>query len=269
MFWSGKTSWFVQLEAFLLKRELQTLHRSIQNPEGSIYPVVAETRDAPGIAKLLNNHFESNALSCTAVTVEWILGTFIKGVTWVIIKDYRGTIRGCISSFPCPSPYPSQHTEWGIVDWYCVHPLWRSKGLGSSLLAMLDHVMYKKGRQPHIFLKEGVPLSYPHIPIYTTVLRCRRAGNPAVYVMPDRKGIYPYMTNEKATGLPLVRVDPCSDKSEKEWEACLDTLLPPCIVFVSSGIVDARWKIDSLVSMYAFHWVAGKWFGSVPNSMIV
>ena len=155
---------------------------------------------------------------------------------------------------------------WGIVDWFCVHPLWRSKGVGRALLEALDYSTFTMGRKAHVFLKEGYPLPLPHIPVYVTRLYCRRAGNPAVKVIPKADWIYPYMTKETSTGLPLIRVCPVH-----EWEQRLDTLLPPCIVFVSSGHdrLDARWKPDSLVSLYAFRWVAGKWFGTRPNSMIV
>lgn len=276
MFWTGKVSWFVQLEAFLKQQPLRLLPYSIPPPHATSSALIAQTRDAPGIAKLLNECFEPASSRCkTATTVEWVIGTFIQGAIWIVVKDSRGTIRGCIGSFPCPSPYrESTYTSnsWGQVDWYCVHPLWRSKGLGSALLKLLDHATYVADRRAHVFLKEGIPLPLPHIPVYMTRLYCRRAGNPAVYVMPQIKGVYPYMTKETATGLPLVRVSPILDQTVHEWEKGLDTFLPPCIVFVSSMYdIDMKmgWAADSLVSMYAFRWVAGKWLGSRPHTDII
>jgi hypothetical protein len=29
------------------------------------------------------------------------------------------------------------------------------------------------------------------------------------------------------------------------------------------------WQIDSMFSLYAFRWIPGKWFGSVPNAEII
>lgn len=274
MFWSaGRVSWFLQIKAFLLGRPLSLVPYSIQKPTTGT-ATIGKTRDAPGIAKLLNESFEPASSRCqTATTVEWVLSTFVNGAIWVIVKDYGGTIRGCIASIPCPSPYPAvsqEESQWGQVDWYCVHPLWRSKGLGSLLLETLDYATYVAGRRAHVFLKEGIPLPLPHVPVYSTRLYCRRAGNPGIRVVPEEPGIYPYQTKEKATGLPLIRVDPCADGSSiHEWEEKLDTFLPPCIVFVSVAPNSIRWEQDSLVSMYAFRWVAGKWFGSRPHSAII
>lgn len=267
MFWKGKISWFTQLEAFLRQRDLEhTGHYVVEKPSSKIAEI-AKPRDAPGIAKLLNQWFEVNPKCSTAVTVTWVLESFIKDTIWIIIKDRGGTIRGCVSSVKCEAPYPSalDVSNWGTVDWFCVHPLWRSKGLGSALLETLDYVTYERGRRCHVFLKEGMPLPLPHVPVYAAFLRCRRAGNTSIVVMPSsEKGVYPYMTKEKATGLPLVRVD-LSVLSEKD----LDTILPPCIVFSSFISSEQGWKTDSLVSMYAFRWTAGKWLGSRPNPMII
>lgn len=272
MFWSaGRVSSFLQIKAFLLGRPQSLVPYSIQKPTTGT-ATIGQARDAPGIAKLLNEFFEPASSRCqTAVTVEWVLSTFVNGAIWVVVKDRGHTIRGCIASIPCPSPYlGTTQTQWGQVDWYCVHPLWRSKGLGTSLLETLDYATYIARRRAHVFLKEGMPLPLPHMPVYVTRLYCRRAGNPAVHLIPEQPGVYPYQTKEKATGLPLVRVDPCADEiSIDEWEESLDTFLPPCIVFVSVAPKSVRWEQDSLVSMYAFRWVAGKWFGSRPNSAIL
>lgn len=261
MFWKGRVSWFLHFEAFLRQRPTVPIDYTLIAPKKPA--LIAGTNDAPGIARLLNEWFEVNPKCSTAVTVEWVLESLIHHDIWIVIKDIGGTIRGCICSSPCEAPYPGID-RYGIVDWFCVHPLWRSKGLGSSLLETLDYVTYQKGRRCHVFLKEGLPLPLPHIPVYATFLRCRRAGTPAITVMPLKNGIYPYMTKERVTGLPLVRVD-LDTWSEDQ----LDTMLPPCIALTSSESSERDWKTDTLVSMYAFRWVAGKWFGSKPCGAIV
>jgi len=70
------------------------------------------------------------------------------------------------------------------------------------------------------------------------------------------------MTKEKGTGLPLLLIY-FQDVSDSD----LDTLLPPCIVF--SSRYQQGWKKDTLVSMYAFRWIPGKWLGSPPDPNIL
>lgn len=266
MFWNQTrmTSWVTTLGAFLKGDQVRL--SDLEEPSTvSSYTEVATCADAVSTVKLLNDWFEPpDSRSTTAVTVEWFVQSILVDKTiWIISKDRLGTVRGCICSIPCEAPYASDNlkTLWGIVDWYCVHPLWRSKGLGSALLETLDTVTFQMGRKAHVFLKEGVPLSIHHIPVYTTFLYCRRAGNPRLNKVPKASWIHPYMTNEKGTGLPLLRVD-----ISQTTDSDLDNLLPPCIVFSSSYVSD--WKRDTLVSMYAFRWIPGKWLGSAPRSIL-
>ena len=147
--------------------------------------------------------------------------------------------------------------------------------MGSTLLEVLDFVTYRVGRKAHVFLKEGMPLSLPHIPIYTTWLKCRRAGNPNVKQMSEYTGlsVYPYQEVERATGIPMVRIEGLSNERDvAEWEDALDRELPECWVFVSGDCLvknEKGWQTDSLVSMYAFRWSPGKWLGSRPDTSIL
>ena len=258
------TSWVTTLGAFFKGDQLRL--SDLQTPS-TVSPLteIATYADAVSIVNLLNEWFEPpHSRSTTAVTVEWFVQSILLDkAVWIISKDKLGTVRGCICSRPCEAPYPSSvlNTLWGIVDWYCVHPLWRSKGIGSALLETLDTVTFRMGRKAHVFLKEGVPLSINHIPVYTTFLYCRRAGNPTVQEVPKMNWIYPYMTKEKETGLPLLLVN-LTNVSNSE----LDSLLPPCIVF--SSRFQEGWKKDTLVSMYAFRWIPGKWLGSTPRTIL-
>jgi hypothetical protein len=287
MFWKGKVSVFKQAEAFLKRSDVSLL--TLEEPEipknlepGGCRVTVSKLKDIEGICKLLNDYFEDpSSKSKASLKSEWIRASYIDNeAIWVVAKDSAGTIRGCVSSFRIVGPYPNSLSgcgkmhSWGIVDWYCVHPLWRSKGLGSTLLEVLDFVTYRVGRNAHIFLKEGLPLSLPHVPIYTTWLKCRKAGSSKVKQMRDDTGltVYPYQQVERETGIPLIRVEGITIAAElQEWEDALDTL-PECWVFVSgSYLIDDKrgWKTDSLVSMYAFRWTPGKWLGSIPNKSII
>lgn len=288
MFWKGRVTTTKQISEYFKKSEVSLL--TIDPPDipsdlnpGKCHVSVSKFKDVPGIAKLLNEWFEDPSSKTKAnVTPEWIRSTYLDNhAIWIVAKDSGGTIRGCISSFIAMSPYPNSLVgcgkpyPWGIVDWYCVHPLWRSKGLGSSLLEVLDLVTYRIGRRAHIFLKEGIPLPLPHVPIYTTWLRCRRAGSKEIKQMSDDTGltVYPYQEVERSTGIPMIRVEGLqSIEGLAEWEKALDTMLPECWVFITSDCkVDYKkgWKTDSLISMYAFRWSPGKWLGSKPDVSIL
>jgi GNAT superfamily N-acetyltransferase len=279
MFWKGKVSLFKNLTTYLSGSDVLLL--PLDEPEiplnskpGQCEVSISKSSDARGVSDLLNEWFEDPQSKTKAQTTpEWIRETLDTKAIWIVAKDSRGKIRGCVSSFPSESPYPSSPLEMGIVDWFCVHPLWRSRGLGSSLLETLDLVTYRLGRRAHIFLKEGQPLPLPHVPIYCTWLNCRKAGKSEIKEIKDTPlNIHMYREVERSTGLPLIRVEGLrTNIGLDKWEDALDAL-PECWVFVSGNcIVNHKkgWKTDSLVSMYAFRWSPGKWLGSCPSQTIL
>jgi GNAT superfamily N-acetyltransferase len=291
MFWSGRVSGWSQLLAAWKGKEV-ALVEDLKKPD--IYETrnsacaisVATTTDSAGISNLLNESFEGRTSRAeTAVTPAWVRSTFLKRhALWIVAKDPGGTIRGCVVSFACPAPYLNSlggcggKTTWGVVDWFCVHPLWREKGIGSALLETLDYITHTVGRKAHVFIKEGFPLA-SQLPVYGTVYWVRKAGRDGVTAMRPNAGlsVWPFQANERETGLPLIRVEGVRGGSPdsaqlKDWEDALDTELPPCWVFVTS--VDKRdpgrgWVFDSLVWMYAFRWTAGRFLGDPPNPEIL
>jgi GNAT superfamily N-acetyltransferase len=288
MFWKGKVPLFTQFKNFVKQSDVSLLDLEIPQitseiSVGGCKVSVSKLNDVEGISKLLNEWFEDpSSLTKATTTSEWIRSTYLDNhAIWIVAKDIKGTIRGCVSSFFIQSPYPNsligcgKPYPWGIVDWYCVHPLWRSKGVGSALLEVLDFVTYRIGRKAHVFLKEGIPLAPPHIPIYTTWLKCRKAGSKEVKQMSEDSGltVYPYQEAERSTGIPMIRVEGLhTAKDLKEWEQALDKDLPECWVFVTHDCLvknEKGWKTDALISMYAFRWSPGKWLGSKPTSSII
>uniref|UniRef100_A0A6C0KCT7 N-acetyltransferase domain-containing protein n=1 Tax=viral metagenome TaxID=1070528 RepID=A0A6C0KCT7_9ZZZZ len=296
MFWSDKSQILVQIQSWISNKELTldsittkpTIQRSIGLP-CSIQP--ASQEDVPSIVKLLNEWFEPrHSRTRMAITAEWLRNTFTQDYAiWIVAKDAGGTIRGCVASFTCPSPYPNTLTTctsqissrpFGLVDWFCVHPLWRGKKIASGLLNMLDYITYQVGRKGHVFIKEGLPLLGNQIPIYGTVWRWRLAGNKGRTQIREGCGlyVYPFQADDEKTGLPLVRIEGLR-KTQKlkasvitQWEDALDKDLPPCIVFATAAdSVDEKrgWVYDSPVFLYAFRFTVGKWLGSVPSSQIL
>jgi len=60
-----------------------------------------------------------------------------------------------------------------VVDAFCIHPIWRKKGVGDYLLTELNRYANEKQIPYALFLKEGAPLSIFHQPIYTGWYRYR------------------------------------------------------------------------------------------------
>ena len=71
-----------------------------------------------------------------------------------------------------------KETVWqkaGIIDYFCIHPAYRKKGIGRALLSCL-HNITERPIQPHLMLLEGVQISMP--PISAGVYLSRRcSGN--------------------------------------------------------------------------------------------
>jgi hypothetical protein len=67
-----------------------------------------------------------------------------------------------------------KETAWqkaGIIDYFCIHPAYRKKGIGRALLSCLHNVT-ERPIQPHLMLLEGFQLSMP--PIAAGVYLSRR-----------------------------------------------------------------------------------------------
>ena len=73
--------------------------------------------------------------------------------------------------------------EAGIVDFFCVHPAWRRKGVGRLLLGVLEGSQStpRGGPPPHLILWEGLHLSIPPLSVgglWMTRCAVRQGGNP-------------------------------------------------------------------------------------------
>lgn len=292
MFWKGRVTGWNHLQAWwrddpvtfateLEKPSLQLLNSTDCRIKVATYELAGQ------IAKLLNEWFEPrHSRAKMTMTPEWVRRSYLEQhAIWIVACDRGGTVRGCIGSFFVRPPYPNSlagcglQRAWGVMDFYCVHPLWRSKGIGSALLEMIDYITYSIGRKAHVFLKEGVPLAPPQMPIYGTMWWWRKAGTSTVKTMRDDSGlrVHLFHCEDKVTHLPMVRVEGLREKDTTvdeiaEWESALDVELPECLVFVTSA--DKRddtngWQWDSPVWMYAFRWNVGRWLGEKPTAEVL
>lgn len=94
---------------------------------------------------------------------------------WIGVEAYNkeGQLIGIVFSLPfanffAPPPplmsligdadvrsHPNQFSGFALVDYFCVRPDWRSRGVGSALLQGLFFLTSRVGRKAHIFASEG------------------------------------------------------------------------------------------------------------------
>jgi GNAT superfamily N-acetyltransferase len=91
----------------------------------------------------------------------------------LFVRDETDQIAGTIRYHFIGNWITSSSQPIYVVDAFCVHPIWRKKGVGDYLLTELNR--YANAHQiPHaIFLKEGAPLPILHSPLYTGWYRYR------------------------------------------------------------------------------------------------
>jgi GNAT superfamily N-acetyltransferase len=78
----------------------------------------------------------------------------------VIVKD--GIVIGSLVRRAITNLY-MREVVWGsagVIDYFCIHPAYRKKGIGRALLARI-HNMVNKPIQPHLMLLEGVQTIIP------------------------------------------------------------------------------------------------------------
>jgi GNAT superfamily N-acetyltransferase len=108
------------------------------------------------ISNLLRNHFSNNWRCRTELSPKEIKeGIQKKG--WIGVVAHESStnrIVGC--AFSIGAKY--KDISCGIVDFFCVSPSWRKKGLGRCLLRSLVNATASQNRILHFFIKEGMPL---------------------------------------------------------------------------------------------------------------
>jgi GNAT superfamily N-acetyltransferase len=71
-----------------------------------------------------------------------------------------------------------ENQQLGLIDFFCVHEKHRKKGVGSKLLHAMAYETSQRGYVTHLFLKEGMPLTYLP-PLYSSNFIWRRRRIPA------------------------------------------------------------------------------------------
>jgi hypothetical protein len=153
-YWDAiKSIWCQTTPPFILKK-------NVLRPIYSIPYIIfkpADFKNAVSYSHFIKTNFVSNI----NIPSEIISKGFAEN-KWLGIeaRDIDLNLIGLIISKPISHFYSSEFprnplTGVGLVDYFCILPAWRKKGLGTRMLFKLHELTQSVGRIPHIFSSEG------------------------------------------------------------------------------------------------------------------
>lgn len=111
-----------------------------------------------------------------------LLSSMLQNNQWIgaEIRDTRNTLIGMVVS-KYMGEEPTLHKPMGMIDYLCVHPRWRKKGITNSLLRAV-YAFCAPQRKIQLFQKEGLPASIPPLNITSYYTRNKRKYTTPIYV---------------------------------------------------------------------------------------
>jgi hypothetical protein len=95
----------------------------------------------------------------------------------LVVRDNENQIVGCIRYHYLGIFVTGENQEIYCEDCFCIHPLWRRRGIGDYLLTKL-HIFVNTNNMPYsMFLKEGAKLGISHDPFYSGIYVFRKPEN--------------------------------------------------------------------------------------------
>jgi len=165
-YWSYIKSVFTTNTApYLLKNTTNNINKEdLKNTPGVIYKR-AISQNAKEYSKFIETYFNYVKNETQTVIPPEIIEEGLRSNRWYGIeaRDEILNIIGIVFSLQVQYLYSSEYSkqpliECGLVDYFCVSPKWRSKGVGSNLLTKLFELTSQNNRKPHIFASEGSAL---------------------------------------------------------------------------------------------------------------
>jgi hypothetical protein len=132
-------------------------------PSGVIVRQASKPQDLYPLPEFWGRWFSISSKARCVIPLQHVLKGFSGGqwTIWIAFKptgEVVGTlVRRWIKGVQVG---PAYWEKAGIIDYFCVHPAYRKKGLGRYLLCLL-HNTTPAPIPPHFFLLEGVQLSIP------------------------------------------------------------------------------------------------------------
>jgi GNAT superfamily N-acetyltransferase len=186
---------FLEQRTGVIDRNIVNKERPITLPD-DCYSIVLTANKSKEICALLRDEYKMFERSRIVLQDERIrMGLLMD--EWIgvgVMCASRERLIGCCFS---RSIGRVRGEEAGVVDFFCVHKGWRSKGIASFMLQELVHLTASAGRLVHFFMKEGLPVS-PLPPIWMSQYVCRQRG------LPNETGQHIYLVSSNPpTGLSV------------------------------------------------------------------
>lgn len=144
-----------------------TNKESIRSPTNMKYSI-ATIKDLPKIAAFLKSYFGMPPKTpIFHIPMDNLLDD---NDTILYVNDKNNMLIGCIRYHYVGKFYTDENKpDMYIVDCFCIHPLWRKKGVGRYLLHSLHTYVNLHNKPYSIFLKEGKQVNTFNIPFYSGV----------------------------------------------------------------------------------------------------
>jgi len=128
----------------------------------------AAVGDVPAIIEFWGRFFSSQK-SCRCVVPPTHVSTMMTTDKWevlIVFREVTHEIIGTIVRRKIKNLHvrEAKWAEAGIIDYYCVHPAWRSRGIGRALLDGI-HNTAKMPMSPQLIYWEGLHPLYPPLSI--------------------------------------------------------------------------------------------------------
>jgi hypothetical protein len=132
--------------------------------------------------QFLRTHFFPEDHAYSLQLPEQLFASMLKSGQWIgaEIRDTRNTLIGIVVS-KYMGEEPTLRKSMGMIDYLCVHPQWRKKGITNSLLRAV-YAFCAPQRKIQLFQKEGLPASIPPLSITCYYTRNKRKYTQPIYV---------------------------------------------------------------------------------------
>lgn len=112
-----------------------------------------------------------------------------------LVRDKKNKIAGTILTRYSGKLLIKKHPEIWKIDYFCIHPDWRKKGLGDYLFTEIKLYSAQQKQYYAMFLKEGTPLSILISPLYSSMyvfrhIKANMSLAPNVKIMSSLQAYY-------------------------------------------------------------------------------
>ena len=147
--------------------ETLNIRRQVKIPRGCNLRA-AIPGDFPAIVEFWGRYFSVQKSCRCVLPLAHLQKMVLKGLWEVLIVVREGTyeILGTILRRKIQNLHvrEAKWTEAGVIDYYCVHPAWRNRGIGRALLDAI-HNTAKTPMSPQLIFWEGLHPLYPPLSV--------------------------------------------------------------------------------------------------------